>query len=298
VARPSYNQLYYFHVVASERSLSGAAERLGLSQSTLSEHVRKLEHTLDTPLFDRTGRRLRLNDPGRRVYEHTQAMFRIGERLFARFVGRDHGERILVKVGVASTVSRRTAGTRFQPLLRRLDILVHVRHADHAHLMEQLAAYELDLVLSDMPPTNGGRQALAARELETSELVAVGTPTLLDESDERRFPELLDGLRHVAHPKQSRLGWEVDDWMTVRGLSPDVVAEVDDVAMMLLAAEEGAGFAVVPRKEARSAIERGTLTELGVLDETQATVYAVYHERSTSEIVMELVESLGAADAD
>lgn len=58
-------QLKYFVQVAKLGSLSHAAETLCISQPALSKSIAKLEEELGTPLFDRVGRRLYLNNRGR-----------------------------------------------------------------------------------------------------------------------------------------------------------------------------------------------------------------------------------------
>ncbi|MCD8115916.1 MAG: LysR family transcriptional regulator [Oscillospiraceae bacterium] len=58
--------LRYFQAVAQERSFKGAAGRLGLSQQTLSEHIRRLEEELGADLFSRT-RPLTLTEAGERL---------------------------------------------------------------------------------------------------------------------------------------------------------------------------------------------------------------------------------------
>src|SRR5690349_5135529 len=77
----NFNHLYYFHVTALEGSVRAAAEKLGVTQPTVSEQIRMLERTLATPLFERSGTELRLTERGRQAFEHTTAMFLAGERL-------------------------------------------------------------------------------------------------------------------------------------------------------------------------------------------------------------------------
>jgi len=51
-----FRQLEYVITIARERTLLGAAEKLFISPSALSQHIAKLEEELDTPLFKRTKR--------------------------------------------------------------------------------------------------------------------------------------------------------------------------------------------------------------------------------------------------
>src|SRR5215475_3364926 len=54
----------YFLAVADAGNFTRAAETLHVSQPTLSQQIRQLEETLDAPLFDRSGRTVRLTDAG------------------------------------------------------------------------------------------------------------------------------------------------------------------------------------------------------------------------------------------
>ena len=54
--RDNFNDLFYFIVVARERSFTRAAAKLGLSQSALSHSIRGLEERLKIRLLTRTTR--------------------------------------------------------------------------------------------------------------------------------------------------------------------------------------------------------------------------------------------------
>lgn len=60
-------KIRYFLAIAGTRSLSEAAENLGISQSGLSRQLKQLEDYFGRPLFVRTGRGVVLNDTGSRL---------------------------------------------------------------------------------------------------------------------------------------------------------------------------------------------------------------------------------------
>lgn len=57
-------QLKYFQELAKTCHMTRTAERLHITQTTLSNTIKNLENQLGLPLFDRVGRTLRLNETG------------------------------------------------------------------------------------------------------------------------------------------------------------------------------------------------------------------------------------------
>ena len=81
-------QLRYFVAVADELSFTRAAERLHLSQPSLSAQVRSLEAALGRPLFTRTTRRVELTPAGRELHERlTRVLGEIDDALAAARAG-------------------------------------------------------------------------------------------------------------------------------------------------------------------------------------------------------------------
>src|SRR6266436_183338 len=59
-----------FVAVASTLNITRAGEEVHLAQSSVTEQIQSLEADLGTPLFDRSRRRLRLTEAGRRLLEY------------------------------------------------------------------------------------------------------------------------------------------------------------------------------------------------------------------------------------
>lgn len=64
-------QLHYFQITARYEHISAAARELGIAQPALSQTIRRLEQELGTPLFDRIGKHIQLNDCGRIFLKYT-----------------------------------------------------------------------------------------------------------------------------------------------------------------------------------------------------------------------------------
>ncbi|NOU99112.1 LysR family transcriptional regulator [Paenibacillus planticolens] len=57
-------QLHYFIAVCEEMHFTKAAEKIGVTQPTLSQQIRALEDELNMPLFDRIGKKIALTEAG------------------------------------------------------------------------------------------------------------------------------------------------------------------------------------------------------------------------------------------
>lgn len=61
-------QLFYFVTVADQLSYSKAAQKLHISQPSLSNAIKNLEHEVGSPLLERSTRKIELTDAGKVLY--------------------------------------------------------------------------------------------------------------------------------------------------------------------------------------------------------------------------------------
>lgn len=81
--------LRYFLAAAEEESITGAAQRLHVTQPTLSRQFMDLEEELGHELFVRTNRKLRLTPKGELFYERARAIVNLFERTKAEIRAED-----------------------------------------------------------------------------------------------------------------------------------------------------------------------------------------------------------------
>lgn len=68
-------QLEYFRVLARTEHITNAARELHIAQPSLSQTLKRLEQEVGVPLFDRTGKRIVLNDAGRIFLKYADNIF-------------------------------------------------------------------------------------------------------------------------------------------------------------------------------------------------------------------------------
>src|SRR5688500_16984767 len=78
---PSPSELQYFIEVAGTLNVSRAAERLGISQPTLSLAIQRLENSFGAPLLIRTKSGVKLTHAGQRLVTQARALVHEWEKI-------------------------------------------------------------------------------------------------------------------------------------------------------------------------------------------------------------------------
>ena len=258
--RINLKHLHYFHEVAREGSLTGAARRLHLAPQTLSSQVRELERSLGRTLLERSGRRLALTPDGEVARDYAESIFALGTELRRVMSGRAEPRRQGLRLGVTDSVPKLLIARVLAPLLKRHRDRIELECVEGTvtGLLGRLAARQLDAVLADQPTPPSLARSMRGRLLLKSGLSMVAAPhvRMALKGD---FPACLDGAPMVARSAESPLSIAIDVWLAERGLTPRVVARCDDSALTKVFAQRGFGIACVP-----TVIESDVATQFGL----------------------------------
>lgn len=281
----NFNHVYYFHVAASEGSVKAAAERLDVSQPTVSEQIKMLERSLGVVLFERTSTGMRLTEAGREAYEHTSAMFRASHRMLSVLKRESAPPPVWLRIGISAAISRTIAADFLIPVLTVPSCRPVIRTGDPLDLLRELRAHELDLVISDTEPVDAAQRGLEPVTLHRPALVAIVSADTTPRSD-------WDDLALLEHRPSSAYRWEVDSYLADAGLRPRRVAELDDAFLMVEAVARGGFVAFVPRSVARDAVDAGRVKIIAELPHGSAAVYALYHRGDEIHLAQRVAELL------
>jgi LysR family transcriptional activator of nhaA len=275
----NYHHLLYFWMVAREGSVSKAAERLHLSQPTVSAQVRTLEKALGERLFLRTGRSLALTDVGRLAYRYADEIFGIGREMMETFRGRPVGRALQLTVGVANAVPKLIVYRLLRPALESPHPVHLICREDNAEqLVAQLATYTLDVVVATAPAPPHVRVKVFNHLLGESSTAFFAPPAMAARM-KRRFPRSLRDVPMLLPTTNNPLRRALDDWFDAQGIQPRIVGEFEDSALMTVFGH-GAGSAF----PAPAAIEPDVCRFYGVrvigrTDGIRERYYAISAER-------------------
>lgn len=269
----NYNHLRYFWAVAHEGNLTRTAARLNVSQSALSVQIQKLEAQLGHQLFERRGKLLLLTEAGRIVLDHADEIFAAGAELIDTLRNQTLDKRLVLRVGALATLSRNFQMGFLRPLLARPDVGVVLRSGPLVDLLSGLEAHRLDVVLVNSAPPRDAATPWISKPITEQPVSLVGHPRRIGR--ERDLADLLAREPLVLPTQESGIRVGFDALTDRLGIRPEIVAEVDDMAMMRLLAREDVGLAVVPPIVVRDELETGLLIEADQFPRLSETFFAV-----------------------
>jgi len=289
MATLNFHHLRLFRAIAHEGSLTRAAERLHLSQSSLSVQLKTLEAQLGHPLFERIGRRLVLTEAGQIALDYADTVFTTGEELLSTLEGRAPGPRQILRIGALTTLSRNFQLQVLRPLIGRKDVELIVRSGTLSDLLAQLRALQLDILLTNRPVLRDATTPWRNHLLNEQPVSLVGSPDWAP----FRFPEDLETVPILLPSLESHIRVAFDAVLERAGVRPIIQAEVDDMAMLRLLARESGAVTLVPSVVVRDELASGVLKELCKLEAITEPFYAVVLERRfPNPLVRSLLASL------
>lgn len=273
----NYHHLRYFRAIATEGTLTSAAERLKISQSALSIQLRQLEESLGQALFTRENKSLVLTEAGRIALEYAESIFRAGEELVAVLNHETGGQRRMVRIGAVATLSRNFQTNLLRPMVGREDIELVLRSGNLRDLLAQLRAHTLDAVLSNLPVRRDAETPWHSHLIDEQPVSLIGRPTR--KRTKFRFPDDLRQMPVILPSLDSNIRPAFDLMMEQYGIRPIIAAEVDDMAMLRLLAREGAGLALVPPVVVNEELRTGLLVERCRVPQIRESFYAITPSR-------------------
>jgi DNA-binding transcriptional LysR family regulator len=275
-----FRQLRYALSVYKERSFTGAAKRLNISQSAVSEQVKLLEEEIGFELFLRTSRGIEATDRGRTfLYESERVM---GDLLSlsdtARRLRGSLGDTLTVGMGSGMAqifIPRMFADIKNDLPGVRLDILT----APTKNIFNELHEERLDAGIAIESDPDRLPAGLVFDRLIDAEMVLITHP----KHALARSKQPVDIGRLVAEPIiMSELtvgyGQVVLSLFTDLGIKPNILAVVDNIETIKMIVQSEGGIAIVPRACAENEVALGLLRALSITP-ARNVVFSLFRRR-------------------
>jgi DNA-binding transcriptional LysR family regulator len=234
--------------IAEEHSFGRAAERLGYTQSAVSQQIATLERAVGERLVERPGgpRAVSLTPAGELLLRHADAIVARLQAAQADLAALAQGASGVLRVGTYQSVGARVLPallTRFAARWPAVEVSL-VESADDQDLLERVERGELDLSFAMLPLPEGPYESLELMRDPYVLVVAAGS--------ELATTEKLLRLREIADLpligfRQCRSIVQVEEQLRIAaGAEPQVVFRSDDNGTVQALVAAGVGVAFVP----------------------------------------------------
>ena len=272
--------LYYFWMISREGSIARASEVLDLAPQTLSGQLSTFEAQIGGRLFRREGRRLVLTDLGEMVQGYADDIFALTGELHETLRLAPSERPLHLSAGVSATIHKLIAYYLLKPAMD-LDRTIHLdcRTGRTEDLLHSLKRRELDVVLTDRMPTLEGVDRFAVHPLSSSTISLFAAPALA-EALRAGFPESLNGRPLLANATDTPYFSKLMNWLTLNNVRMNLVARVDDSALIKVFGREGFGVFAAPTLIQDEVCRQYEVERVASLDEVTDQLYAVTRNRS------------------
>ncbi|MGG2066885.1 LysR family transcriptional regulator [Bacillus sp. S14(2024)] len=238
-------QLEYFYAVCQELHFTRAAEKVGISQPSLSQQIRLLEHELGTPLFDRIGKKTALTESGKLLLKYTSNIFYELEQAKTSINELNGLERGTISIGTLLTVENYLIPPvllHFHRLYPGIKITVlGLRTGDiQKHLLEN----KLDLGIVFLPMKGDELEQISLYTEEMAFAVPIGHP--LEKRDMLGL-EALQTTSSILLPENYFIRQLINKGCKELGFIPEPVFEITTMESLINMVIEGVGVTILPK---------------------------------------------------
>lgn len=258
--RYSLRQLEVFLATARHQNITRAAGELAMSQSAASGSLKELEDQFGVKLFDRVGKRLRLNELGRQLRPQAETLLAQARSFEHALAGEDAMGRL--HIGATLTIGNYLAVPMIADFRSRYpEAEIALEVANTATIAAGVAGFELDM---GMIEGDFHHPELETLHWRTDELVVFAAP---DHPLARSGP--LDDAALVTQPwivRERGSGTRQTFDRAMHGLLPDlqIAMELQHTEAIKRAVEAGLGVGCLSLISLVEAFRRGSLVALDV----------------------------------
>ncbi|MFT5322991.1 MAG: DNA-binding transcriptional LysR family regulator [Planctomycetaceae bacterium] len=279
----SFRNFELFCEVAECRNFSKAADRQGVSQSTVSQAVAHLEKQLGIELIDRSHRPLALTPAGQRYFDGCRELLTGFERLeteVRQLSGCVAGRlrvAAIYSVGLLQLDSYVHCFEQAYP-----DVEIHVEYVHPDKVYDRIRSGTADIGLVSFPEDSSEFSTIPWQEQRISLIVHPAHPLAKSVSDDYDSApiETIQGEDFVNFTSELRVRNQLDRWLREAGVSPKVVHEFDNVEQIRRAVEDGLGVALLPEATVSRSVETGTLVSIKLENVEWFRPLGVIHKRN------------------
>ncbi len=277
----SLHQLRTFCVLVEEGSFTRAAERLYLSQPSVSQHIATLEKEYDVNLFHRRGRNLSLTPEGNALYSLAIDVLKKADAIPERFRDMQAMRYGKLDLGVSTYVGAYVLPP-FVAIFRSRhpDVAMTIQTGNDPEIQENLRRGRIEIAILE-----GNSRTFNDKDLKTfvigkDEIVLVAAPGHPWSQEERITPSQLNQEQLVLYEKDCSLCPFIQEYLVEQRIDQHRGTFVNSRDMARALVKAGVGLAFINRGTVREDLASGDLVSINIegLDSKRIDIICFYRQ--------------------
>jgi LysR family transcriptional activator of nhaA len=270
--RLNFSHFYYFYIVAKEGSIKSAAEKLFVSQPTISDQIKLLEEFFESKLFIREHRQLSLTGEGKLALEYAEEIFSKSRELTSRLRNDIKLPKTSFDIGMTPYMGQYFLYDFIMPLFEQKDYTVNLKQDSRHILLAELEEGNIDMIFTD--EKDSLPSGFNTYKVGHNKTFVVAHKKF--RKFKRGFPESLTDIPYYAYnSNESKLKYEIDVFFRQHNITPRIIGEGDDIDLFQTVTEKGLAFSIVPESAKTRFCMNKDVIVLGEIEELQTTVWGV-----------------------
>ncbi len=272
--RLNFNHFYYFYIVSKIGSIKSAAEKLHVSQPTISDQLKLLEEYFECSLFQRGHRQLTPTPEGKIALEYAEKIFDLSSDATFRLRNKSLLPKKSLDIGITHFLSHYFLYDTILPLFKQQDVSVNVKEHERHLLLADLQAGKIDLVFTDS--RENLLPSMDAYRLSSNKTFIVGHKKF--KKNKTDFPECLNNMPFFNYANESMLKNEIRLFFSKNRLTPKIIGEADDIELLKLVTKHGHAFTIVPETAKQRFCQNSDVVVLGEINELQTAIWGIINK--------------------
>lgn len=280
-----------FCEVVKYKNISKASEKMYITQSAVTQSIKRLEDSLGGVLFYRKSKGVELTEEGRNLYEYIKDSMETmnnAENLFSNYINLEKGK---IRIGGGNSL---IASLILEPLMKFMkeypNIEISINNGLTTGLMQKLGNGELDIVVLNLPYINKPHSNIEIIPLKKSNYSFFASKEYLKEHP---FTDFLNLQEHTfILPKSPSSKKKIlDDYCEKEGIEINPTYEISSSTIMKKLVINNIGIGFTNKGNIKDIIDDVIIIKDIDVETTQAGI-AVLKKTMCNKATLELVKRI------
>ncbi|OZB90121.1 LysR family transcriptional regulator [Paenibacillus sp. XY044] len=236
-------QLEYFRAICEELHFTRAADKLNVTQPTLSHQIKSLEDEIGTPLFDRIGKKIALTEAGRILKSHTAVIFNALQSAKDQMNELLSGERGTLAIGSPPGELNHLVSSLLVDFNRKYPNIT-IKIVESGNVTEKVLNNELDAAVTILPVDDDRLEKIPLYFEQF--YLTVSSNQELAQRKEIDFAEV-DRLPLILLPESHKCRQLVDATCRMTGKQMTPFVETNSIGTIFNLVKSGAGVSILSK---------------------------------------------------